>query len=356
MKKIVLTGYYGHNNFGDDMMLDIIIDKLKDKCEINVITNSKESIKASINKNINFFETFKGNKLRNLCLYLSIFWRKDYFVWGGGTCFSDEDGVISPLILILAKILGLKIYFIGIGVNPIKKTKNILKMKLNSLLIDKVYLRDNESMKNMNVFLKKEKLSISEDIVFLFNNECKKMDSEILTISLRDLKNYINNQELTNFMIVVSDYIKELVDGKKYSKIIILNLDNNIDTENNFRLYKVLREKNYLNNQIEIEFVDIKNYNEKISYILKSKVFICLRLHGIFISKLAGIPTFGISYSPKVGSFMKRIGSNSSVNLYDVISNPLILKRIEENVFKENETINITEFKKNAEKNFADFI
>lgn len=354
MSKIVLYGYFGYQNFGDDLMLHNIIEHLYKSNSIKIITNSKNNTEISSRKSITVHETYKYNKLKNLVLLYKIFKKCDFFVWGGGTCFSEEDGVVNPLILILARILRLKIVFIGIGSNKIRSFNNKLKMKINSLLIDKVYVRDQDSLQNLSIFFNDNKIVLSEDIAYLYdyNKPYIGKDKQI-TISLRNLNNYLAIDEQHCFMNNIVKSIRDIICGEDFEEINVLVLDNKIDYEINQKFFQLIKDD--INQNIRVNFINEKNITAKISSIQESGFFICVRLHGILVSELIGVKTIGIGYSEKVKSYMNRIGSSGYIEMKDIIYNKDSLVKKYKEVKNSKSKVNLEFQKKKALKNFEMF-
>lgn len=66
--KILISGYYGFDNFGDDTILHVIISDIKrniDNPEITVISNNPDKI--SRNYNIKSIYTFDFIKIMDKC-------------------------------------------------------------------------------------------------------------------------------------------------------------------------------------------------------------------------------------------------------------------------------------------------
>ena len=53
------------------------------------------------------------------------------------------------------------------------------------------------------------------------------------------------------------------------------------------------------------------------------EVVVSMRLHGLIFSSLSGVPVVGVSYDPKIGSFLKYLDAGSCIALEDVTENNL---------------------------------
>ena len=52
-------------------------------------------------------------------------------------------------------------------------------------------------------------------------------------------------------------------------------------------------------------------------------VVVSMRLHGLIFSSVSGVPLVGVSYDPKIGSFLKYLGTGSCIDLGAVTSENL---------------------------------
>ena len=55
-----------------------------------------------------------------------------------------------------------------------------------------------------------------------------------------------------------------------------------------------------------------------ISLLSHMSAVVSMRLHGLIFSSLSGVPLVGVSYDPKIGSFLKYLGEGSCIDLKDV--------------------------------------
>ena len=86
--KILLFGYYGKSNIGDDIMLLNLVHllEIRKPKKIIIIVDPSFNIENKFNKNIIFIRGFKNNL--PLVIYHIIM--SQIFIWGGGTCFFDN--------------------------------------------------------------------------------------------------------------------------------------------------------------------------------------------------------------------------------------------------------------------------
>ena len=83
MSKIVVWGYYGNENFGDDIMLYNIVEYLHGENDLHIITSDIDKTKIPNVKKVKLYETYKSKKIQNLKLFFRIFSGKDFLIWGG---------------------------------------------------------------------------------------------------------------------------------------------------------------------------------------------------------------------------------------------------------------------------------
>ena len=99
-KKIVISGYYGFDNFGDEAVLYVLLEHLKNKnCDITVF--SKNPKLTAKNYNINTTQTF------SLPQIIKTIKNTDILISGGGSLLQDATSKKSLIyylcILLLAK-------------------------------------------------------------------------------------------------------------------------------------------------------------------------------------------------------------------------------------------------------------
>jgi polysaccharide pyruvyl transferase CsaB len=129
MKKVLLLGYYGANNLGDDMMLYSILPWLqKQNFEVTVITESPTDtarrFKTAAIPNIPMMGqwNWRSSWLRGGALkLLGHICRHDMLVVGGGDLIRDDKGwktfsyTMEKIVLTL--LLGKPVYMVNIGIN-----------------------------------------------------------------------------------------------------------------------------------------------------------------------------------------------------------------------------------------------
>ena len=78
MKKVLISGYYGFGNFGDDAILKLLLDKLKD-CDVTVLSSHPR--KAFDEYGVHTVNTFSLDDVLKEIEYC------DGLISGGEVCF-----------------------------------------------------------------------------------------------------------------------------------------------------------------------------------------------------------------------------------------------------------------------------
>ena len=130
-KKVILSGYFGFKNFGDEAILSVLLENLKSvTSDITVITSNPEYTK-SLHKEIDCVKTFD---MFNIAAKII---RSDILISGGGSLLQDVTSVKSLfyylIIIFMGIFFGKKVIIFAQGIGPINSkfgqflTKILLK-------------------------------------------------------------------------------------------------------------------------------------------------------------------------------------------------------------------------------------
>ena len=161
---IVLSGYYGFDNVGDEAILYSIIQafrKLKSDIEITVLSNNPEETAKTYG--VNAVNRWKFNEIG------AVLKEADGLVSGGGSLLQDKTGLKSiPYytgIMRIAKRHKKPVFIYAQGMGPIDKwiSKYITKYMLNR--VDAITVRDEASRDLLQTIGVKKAISIVPDPV-----------------------------------------------------------------------------------------------------------------------------------------------------------------------------------------------
>jgi len=286
-KKILISGYYGFNNFGDEAILQTVVTKLKNlNCnDITVFSsNPNETSKKYLVKSIYYFNFIKiiFNMLR--C---------DVFISGGGSLLQDVTSIKSLLyylfLLNLAVLFRKKVIIFAQGLGPFKHKRGAYWVKNTLKKCSYVSVRDKKS----HYLLKK--WGIKSDLV------C----DPFFDIPIPEYQNYgtvgIQLRHVKNLNI---NYLKELAKYcAKYFPNKIFEIYSFQDTLD----LKVCRDFSGFLNEYNIKstVIEQKTPYETIEMISHLEYMIAMRFHAILTASRFGIKTLAISYDMKVEKFAR---------------------------------------------------
>jgi polysaccharide pyruvyl transferase CsaB len=297
---VLISGYYGYRNNGDESILEAIINDLKElKPDIKIVVLSSKPLKTSLIcgvKSVNRFSLLKIFKILN---------RTKLLISGGGCLIQDETSTRSLLyyllIIKIAQIKKAKVMLYANGIGPIKNEKNkiITKKILNQC--DVITVRDPISQDEIkNLSIDKPKILLTADPIFSFSF-CQKKEVNILKnlnikipyfiITVRDLK--FEKDNLLKAVLKFCDYVLE-----KY-KIGVIPISMHYEQDVKISK-KILKNVNSKIRNISREF---KTY-EIIQLIKNSEFVVGMRLHSIMYAYLVNVPFIGIICNEKIRSFI----------------------------------------------------
>ena len=286
--KITIIGYYGYNNYGDDLMLFSLVEELlKENVSLNILVKNRPPSFLENRNNVNVYTFTENSKLENIRTFMRSIKNSQILLWGGGTCFTDEDGV-SIRYFLIAKLLLKKIGFIGVGIGKVSGIRK-LKTKLVLSISNLITARDTSTFEYFRKIGIRRNLFLGSDLSYLFNSEIVKTNENYLLISLHYLTNYLSEEEIAKRRETLINNI--INSNKLYAKVRILPLCNE-DFNENYKLFTELKEKG-----INVELCKEKSFDKRTFIISKSKFFYSERLHGYIISFFLDIKCMPLKYS-----------------------------------------------------------
>ena len=307
MYNILISGYYGFNNIGDESILRTVIDNLRKRLpDIDITVLSQDPAQTA--------EKYAVKAARRMSLWdiLRSVWQCDLLLSGGGSLLQDATSGRSILyylfILRLAQLLGRQTFIYSQGIGPISAPRN---RRLTARVLrraDGIVVRD---VKSRDLLLE---LGVPADLVHVTADpviRVKKADPalglEILeregcprrtdrltvgwAVKSRGPDRAFLRQVERCILWLKEEYGADSVlipffhdEDLKVCEAVAHGLDGGAGC---------LRQK-YLS-------------EETLSIIGCMDVLVGVRLHALIYAAVMGVPMIGVSYDPKVDSFLASI-------------------------------------------------
>ena len=311
---VIISGYYGFKNSGDDALLLVIIENLKQRMpdiRICVLSNKPAETQriygvASINR-LSFMRISKAMK------------RTKMLISGGGSLIQDYTSTQSLIyytaIIKMAQKRGLKTMLYANGIGPISKNKNIQRAVKVLNKMDLITLREpesNQELKRMGI--KRDDIVIAADPAFCLTPASDARTAEILHkagvpnstgmigISVRTWNDHDISFEHT--IAKVCDYINRKLNLTCVFLVMHYPHDMNISHD----IIGRMQSKAYIISE------DLHD-TEMLGVVSKMDLLLGERLHSLIYAAAAGVPFVGIAYEPKVNSFMEYLTQRHCVPL-----------------------------------------
>ena len=331
--KIMISGYYGFNNTGDEAILKSMVRAFKEKIpQIKITVLSHNPLQTS--------QTYQVKAINRLHLIDIMRCSRDtnLFISGGGGLLQDSTGKGWSILYYLGLILAVKIVKVPVmiyaqGIGPVNKqiNKKLIKWILNK--VNLITVRDNPSKELLeNLGVVKPSIYVNSDPVFLlkkkninniidshpFIQELINSDNRpLIGVSVREYKS--NGSDSKRIFAQAADYLIE----NYQAKIIFLPLKFDEDVHISEEILSLMKNK--------AEVLKIKlEPEELLSVLSRLSLVVGVRLHSIIFSSMANIPFIAFNYDPKVKYFVEDLGlSELLLEIDKDISLKNIQKRIE---------------------------
>jgi len=312
LSDIVICGYYGFKNSGDDaLLLSIIqqIKKYKNDIDITVLSKNPEETER-----IYGVGAVKRDAI--FAVLKSLFSCK-LLVLGGGTLIQDRTSTKSLiyylLIICIALVFRKKVMLYSNGIGPVKE-KNVRLTRKILNRVNLITLRDKQSAYELEKMgINKPKIVITADSAFCLESksgadiaEFKKKhniptDKKYVCIAVREHKKLCSDfcENIAN----MCDYIL-----KKYDCIpVFIPFQAEKDSEITKRIMEMMKEKSLV---ADVSYSIL----ELVEFMSSAELCVGMRLHSLIYSTISQTPLIGLSYDPKVSGFMEYLGQKQCLD------------------------------------------
>lgn len=310
MYDILISGYYGFENSGDDAILMAILDNLrcyKRDVKILVLSKKPEETKriygVDAADRFNFNEVVKAMKSSKL------------FLNGGGNLIQDDTSTRSLMYYLstiwLAKKLGLKVMLYSNGIGPIdRKLNRIITSKVINKA-DVITLREEASFAEVKrLSVTKPKVLVTADPAFtlkpctdseaasILAAESINTNAPLVGISARKWRGH---EIYAHKIAAAADHLYE-----KYGiKAVLIPMHYPHDNEINDEIASLMKHKPYIINH---------KYNvpQTLGIIKNMDMVLGMRLHALIYGASLQVPVVGLPYEPKVEDFLDYMNQPSA--------------------------------------------
>jgi len=304
-RRIVLSGYYGFENSGDEAILETIIDNLRrPDNQVQITALSGDPANTSVTYGV---EAVPRASLPALYRVLS---RADLVISGGGSLLQDVTSSRSLWyylgVIAFAKLLGKPVMVYANGLGPIDSPTNRALTRRVLETVDFITLRDRESMQLLGELgLRNPNVELTADPVFTLAPppvEARKLmakeglpqgffDGEVVGVCLRPWPGQDKIVEI----------VADVLDGLRRSgkEIVLFPMQHDRDMA-------VLRELQRAMNESTVLLEEPYGAREILAITGAFDWIISMRLHTL--AALHGLPMIGLIYDPKVESFLEEVG------------------------------------------------
>ncbi len=304
---VVISGYYGFHNSGDDSILSAIISELRDMCpNISITVLSKNPAETSRLYCVNSIDRLDFLKLWRL------FGKTKLLISGGGSLIQDVTSSKSLYyylaVMRLAKLRGAKVMLYANGIGPVTRAKNFKHIQKTLKSASYITLRDLPSKDELSqILLPEVPCEVTADPVFSLPVAEKEAvdkallscgvspDERIFLVSVRDWKALDKD-----FESKICEFC-EFVYNTYSVKPLIVPMQKTFDKEISERIFKGLKVPAAISqNGFSPELM--------LGVANRCEFVLGMRLHSLIYAVKAGVPSIALDYDPKVVAVMKSIG------------------------------------------------
>lgn len=339
---ILISGYYGSKNGGDEAMLAAMLEVMREldsDLKFTVISLNPDYTRKRHNVD--------AVKWLNVFSIIRKILSADLLISGGGSLLQNVTSRSSLYyylgIIFLAKLFGCKVMLYAQGIGPICGTVARWFMKCIVNHVNLITVRDKgslEELKRLKIFrpkifctadpvlaIKSVPLEIGKKI--LSRHSLESHNGKFIGVSVRRWHNW---EKCQSELAAAFNKLCAQIDAK----IIFIPMQFPDDVKAAKSTAKLVKSSCTV---IDEELTTA----EVMSLVGCMDVLISIRLHALVFAGVMNVPMIGISYDPKIDRFLDSIDEKPLGTLDDVTADKIfdeVLKKLDERIFKNDSLLN----------------
>ena len=331
MKRLLLSGYYGYGNAGDEAVLAGLVTGFRaarPEAELEIVALSGRPAETRAAHGVLAADRYRpGALLREIR-------RADLVLSGGGSLLQDvtsAHGIFYYLgVVRMAQVLGRKTMFIAQGIGPLRLARSRRLVRSVANRLDAVTVRDPASAALLaEIGVKRPSIEVTADPALLLSAPPAVGDgpeTASFGVALRPW----GGQE--GVAAHVADACASVLSGRR---ALLLPMQAGSDKPVAEQFAHQWHQGNHAGNRATLCSLE-KGLTPLLANIASCDLMIGMRLHALILAAAAGVPSVALSYDPKVDAFMQGSGQGDAV--YDLDqSDPDMLQSLLTRVWAERE-------------------
>jgi polysaccharide pyruvyl transferase CsaB len=319
--EVILSGYYGFNNSGDDAILKMILRGIRDRCSQSDKgeTPNRVGITVFSNRPAEVRRIYKVNSVNrwNIFSVTKALKHSKLFISGGGSVIQDATSTKSLVyylsLIIIAKMFHNKVMLYANGIGPVNKSRNKRWTKNVLNKADIITLREDDSRDVLNELgvVRPQTVITCDPVIGITEIDRDEVESllyrygligkKYILVSLRECK------ALPTFYNDLKSSLKSIKE-KHGCELVFIPMQFPDDVEIN-KKYAADTGSVYINKRLTAEMC--------IGFAEKSEIAVSMRLHLIIYAFTAGVSSVGINYDPKIESVMRYFGQDTYLSVLE---------------------------------------
>jgi len=334
-ERILIGGYYGFGNLGDEALLFSLLERLRDYLpDVEPVALSQDPERTAAEHGI------KGINRWNLLRIWRELGRTELFLLGGGGLLQDVTSRRSALyylgLIWLAELRGVPVVLLGQGIGPLR-SRFLQKLAGKRLKqADYVMVRDRRSLELLEEWgADRGQLARGYDLALSLELEGSVEQRDLLAVALREVK----GRERPRFIAEIAGALDEAYRHHGL-RVAFVPLHPQRDLGLTEEVRAAMAEESLVLDLTEMRVP------EALSLLAQVKLLLGGRLHALEFALIARVPFIALSYDPKVDEFISIAAEHAGVEfpvlkVTDVTKEELLaaLERLWENREEQRERL-----------------
>ncbi len=322
LNKSLLIGYYGGGNFGDELLLEVLLNILKNRNNKDIsIYYSNPHMYPVFHHDFGYRVVDAANKTD---LLKRLIGSRNVIIGGGGLWgldFNSKIFLLSILLFLSRYLFGKRVYLLGVGYYSSTNLVGNIAAYFAAAAANLIFARDRETLENFSRF--KEKTHLIQDMAFCLPG----LDLQTYENDLRDLEKLIDSSEPAvlvgirrfreKYKNTYADVVRRFVDSNETSRIILASLEPAEVNPEGLRFIADLKQGNPQVQSLEFRFNPIALYLYFKKYSSNLRI-IAPQYHLVLISLLTGVRFLPFAYDNKVVELLKASGATDFKKINEI--------------------------------------